>query len=87
MCFCKIENFSNGEINERRFSNPHPRRIVDRDMCQWHTWNMICAFTTCVIVLCRLIETECERFLILVDIESGAFNLITCQKLNIPSKY
>ena len=22
--FCKIENFANGEINERNFSNPHP---------------------------------------------------------------
>ena len=24
MCFCKIENFHNAEINERSFSNPHP---------------------------------------------------------------
>ena len=23
--FCKIENFAYGEINERSFSNPHPR--------------------------------------------------------------
>ena len=26
---CKIENFSCGEINERRFSNPHPGRNVE----------------------------------------------------------
>ena len=26
MHFCKIENFTYGEINERSFSNPHPRR-------------------------------------------------------------
>ena len=25
MYFCKIENFAYGEINERSFSNPHPR--------------------------------------------------------------
>ena len=25
MHFCKIENFTYGEINERSFSNPHPR--------------------------------------------------------------
>ena len=24
MHFCKIENFTYGEINERSFSNPHP---------------------------------------------------------------
>ena len=24
MYFCKIENFTYGEINERSFSNPHP---------------------------------------------------------------
>ena len=32
MCFCKIENFPNGEINEWSFSNPHP------DLCQAITW-------------------------------------------------
>ena len=26
--FCKIENFANGEINERSFSNPHPRASI-----------------------------------------------------------
>ena len=25
MYICKIENFAYGEINERSFSNPHPR--------------------------------------------------------------
>ena len=25
MYFCEIENFAYGEINERSFSNPHPR--------------------------------------------------------------
>ena len=25
--FCKIENFANGEINERSFSNPHPSSV------------------------------------------------------------
>ena len=25
--FCKIENFAYGEINERSFSNPHPRAL------------------------------------------------------------
>ena len=25
MYFCHIENFAYGEINERSFSNPHPR--------------------------------------------------------------
>ena len=24
MCFCQVENFAYGEINERSFSNPHP---------------------------------------------------------------
>ena len=28
--FWKIENFANGEINERSFSNPHPRTISFR---------------------------------------------------------
>ena len=28
MYFCEIENFAYGEINERSFSNPHPRLVV-----------------------------------------------------------
>ena len=28
--FCKIENFAYGEINERTFSNPHPRTVKYR---------------------------------------------------------
>ena len=28
MYFCEIENFAYGEINERSFSNPHPRMVV-----------------------------------------------------------
>ena len=27
MCFCQVENFAYGEINERSFSNPHPRDV------------------------------------------------------------
>ena len=27
MCFCNIENFLKEEINERGFSNPHPRTV------------------------------------------------------------
>ena len=27
MYFCKIENFPEGNINERSFSNPHTRRM------------------------------------------------------------
>ena len=27
--FCKIENFAYGEINERSFSNPHPRSFIN----------------------------------------------------------
>ena len=27
MYFCKIEYFAYGEINERSFSNPHPRTV------------------------------------------------------------
>ena len=29
MYFCHIENFAYGEINERSFSNPHPRAVQD----------------------------------------------------------
>ena len=29
MYFCEIENFAYGEINERSFSNPHPRSWSD----------------------------------------------------------
>ena len=28
MYFCEIENFAYGEINERSFSNPHPRTVM-----------------------------------------------------------
>ena len=28
MYFCEIENFAYGEINERSFSNPHPRSLL-----------------------------------------------------------
>ena len=31
MYFWQIENFAYGEINERSFSNPHPKTRVDRD--------------------------------------------------------
>ena len=31
--FCKIENFAYGEINERSFSNPHPRALI--------TWSIV----------------------------------------------
>ena len=29
-CFCNIENFAYGEINERRFSNHHPRMALGK---------------------------------------------------------
>ena len=32
LLFCQIEIFRNGEINERSFSNPHPRWL---SRCQW----------------------------------------------------
>ena len=31
MCFCKIKNFAYGKINERSFSNPHPRNKKTSD--------------------------------------------------------
>ena len=37
MYFCNIENFTNGEINERSFSNPHPwsGTICSRSLAPW----------------------------------------------------
>ena len=36
MCFCQVENFAYGEINERSFSNPHPWY---QDQCSWRVQN------------------------------------------------
>ena len=33
MCFCQVENFAYGEINERSFSNPHPR--IGTSLSNW----------------------------------------------------
>ena len=57
MCFCQVENFAYGEINERSFSNPHPRSnqgmwllihaLISVDLCsqngqkQWNCWSLI----------------------------------------------
>ena len=37
MYFCHIENFAYGEINERSFSNPHPR-LNDRQVPPLLAW-------------------------------------------------
>ena len=37
MCFWQVENFAYGEINERSFSNPHPRDHSGRWLGQWET--------------------------------------------------
>ena len=42
MYFCEIENFAYGEINERSFSNPHPRLAVSvpgtDNFIDWIAW-------------------------------------------------
>ena len=38
--FCKIENCAYGEINERSFSNPHPRLVME------HITDLLCTVLT-----------------------------------------
>ena len=51
MCFCQVENFAYGEINEQSFSNPHPRPILSI-----HLWVISLALTAETI---RLLQCQC----------------------------
>ena len=79
--FCKIENFANGEINERSFSNPH--------LCSWIRY--IAGFITCAkgTCYCLGIHNGCGRDLALTRVGLNTMAVILqmtfsyCLKKNV----
>ena len=53
---CKIQNFANGEMNEQRFGNPHPRFVVKwilGNKCQWTWWRHQMETFSTLLALCE----------------------------------